>query len=219
MAQGKMFRTRKPIVVKIARKPRRKAKKNGLFSNKSRAILPYYDMTSIDPGAGTLAVQVFHANGIYDPDITSVTNHQPRGRDQMQAFYNHYHVTSSKIRVFFNVPGADVQCIVGISIQSNAAPLSSVTEYMESAHTRYSICNSNEHKQVMHSFSAKSFFGTPVSSEKDNFGDTGKNPMEGAYFHIFAMAADYTSNPGVIPLICNLKYNTVFTEPKQPPIS
>lgn len=57
------------------------------------------------------AVHVFRANGLYDPDYTSVGGHQPFGRDKHVDDFRKYIVTSSFISATWcNTVGALVDC-------------------------------------------------------------------------------------------------------------
>jgi len=64
--------------------------------------LRYFSVFTLNPGAaGSAGVQVFSANGLYDPDITS-TGHQPRGFDQSSAMYKTFQVIKRMITVWFS---------------------------------------------------------------------------------------------------------------------
>lgn len=65
--------------------------------------LVYVDRYQIAPVAGAIVHQVMRGNSIFDPDFTNV-GHQPAGRDEWAAFYKHYQVQSSSIKIEV-VPG------------------------------------------------------------------------------------------------------------------
>lgn len=65
--------------------------------------LVYVDRFQVAPVAGAVFHQVMRGNSIFDPDFTGV-GHQPAGRDEWAAFYKHYQVQSSRIKVQV-VPG------------------------------------------------------------------------------------------------------------------
>lgn len=66
--------------------------------------LIYSDTITIDPAAGALGSHLFRLNSLYDPDFTGI-GHQPRGFDQMMAFYQKYRVYGCKIDVCCLGPG------------------------------------------------------------------------------------------------------------------
>lgn len=195
------------------RRKRSNESTTNLMAFSTRVNLPYVTSALVDPGAGTIGTYVMRANSLFDPDVTS-TGHQPRGYDQVMPFYNHYTVLGSKITINFAPPSADVPILVGINLNSNAAPLSDVNDYLESAHTIYAIVPLYSEKTLSHTFSLKKFFHQRGVNEKDNAGSIAANPIEQAYFHIFCIAADRTSNPGAIACTINMHYAAKLTEPR-----
>lgn len=62
----------------------------------SRTTHRYVQAGVIVSSTGSLGIQQFRANSLFDPDLTG-TGHQPYGFDQFKAYYATYMVTSSKI--------------------------------------------------------------------------------------------------------------------------
>lgn len=68
----------------------------------------YFDL--VDAAVGW-AGYVFRANSVYDPNYTGV-GHQPLGRDQLAALYDHYRVKKATIRVYCTQQQATVPTMI-----------------------------------------------------------------------------------------------------------
>lgn len=87
--------------------------------------LPYSTQYKIVSGSAVPWEWTFVGNGIYDPDASSyVTDHQPRGFDQLKVLYRRHFVHGSKIRVRVRV--TDPSDIYRVSLGCNRDP--SVTD-------------------------------------------------------------------------------------------
>lgn len=72
--------------------------------------------------AGATATYVFRANDLFDPDYTG-TGHQPMGFDQMILFYNHFVVTSAKIKATVRNKTNTSPFTACIRVDSNVTPI------------------------------------------------------------------------------------------------
>ncbi len=88
------------------RRPRRRKRRSGpsitkLLKNKTVAKLKYVTTVTLDAAAATMDSHLFHANGMFDPDIGTVggVSHQHLMYDEYSALYGNYRVLSSKIKI------------------------------------------------------------------------------------------------------------------------
>lgn len=189
------------------------------FAKSALVKLRYTTTLSLNPGAGTPGTNVFSANGLYDPDITGV-GHQPMSFDQWMTFYDHYTVLGSKISANFMNPFASF-LLCGIDLRDKASAVTTNIENIaENAGTIYTnlepVGSGRPMKTLRKTFSAKKFFTKRnVRDEKDLEGTSGANPVEQAYFHVWLMSADGSSDPGAtFPVQVTIEYIALFTEPK-----
>ena len=185
--------------------------------NKMFTKMRYYFETSFTTGvAGISYTHVVTANGLFDPDITSI-GHQPRGFDQLMTLYDHYVVLGSKMtaRITGNASADVVPTNFGIAIKDSDTTSSNPNDYMENSSVTSTIWSaSTASRQLTKSFSTKKFLGrTNVLSDPQLKGSTAGNPTEQGYFHIFAFGQEagstYNVNGWVDYLVC-------LIEPKTP---
>jgi len=190
----------------------------------------YVEYTQLDltnSVTGGFEYAYYSANSIYDPTAV-VGGHQPMGHDQWSLFYNHYVVLGAKMKVTFasrdNVVAQPI--IVGISIEddttSGATNVQTIQEYGGAKYKMFQGYTSMSTRQVTANFSAKKFFGvTDVKDNMPRIGATfGANPVDQAFFRIFACTADGTSAigpAGDVIVGCNVEidYIVVLQEPKE----
>lgn len=189
------------------------------FGNRMKVITRYSDRAfNLNPGvAGTAAVQVFSANGLYDPDITG-TGHQPIGFDQYMLAYDHYTVIGAKIRCFFENTDSTYSHLVGISIQDNATANTDARVYVENGGTKQSFLSvkgsSRDVCQLVHQVGIGKFMGKKnILTENDFRGDVSSNPTEQVYFHCWA-SPQASADSANVNLIVQIEYIAILTEPK-----
>lgn len=189
------------------------------LGNKLKVMTRYSDRAfNLNPGVGgTCAVQVFSANGLYDPDITG-TGHQPIGFDQYMTMYDHYTVIGAKIRVFFENTDSTYSQLCGISIQDNATASTDSRVYIENGATKQKFMSvkgsSRDVVTLTHQVGIGKFMGRRSILTEDDFrGDVSSNPTEQVYFHVWAspQAAADSAN---VNLIVQIDYIAILTEPK-----
>lgn len=168
--------------------------------------------SSAQPGTYILV-----GNGMYDPDSTG-TGHQPRGFDQLMAFYDHYVVTSVTLKAqFFNTSGS-VASIGFVSVRDSFTASANFTDYLESSLTRTVQLGvegtSSATKTIVYNLDVAKFLGRrdPLS-DPELKGNTSSNPTETCFFHIGAQTPDLFTTSAVL-LIATLTYTCVLIEPK-----
>jgi hypothetical protein len=184
--------------------------------NRLRAKLKYVATFSASAGV-TPGVNVYSANGLYDPDITG-TGHQPRGFDQLIALYDHFVVLKSSCKAEF--VGANLPTVVGIQLQSSSTVQSDYIDYAEQARCTYECGNwyqtsgglMEPKKHELH-FDASQFMGIPDPLTATKLqGSVGANPSDQAFFHVFHQALDGSTSVGQSVLV-TITYDVVFIEP------
>jgi hypothetical protein len=177
----------------------------------------YVSIVSLGSGV-TPGLNVFSANGLYDPDITG-TGHQPRGFDQLIALYDHYVVTKSVCHVQFT--GGITFQVGGVQLQANSTAQSDYIDYAEQARCTYALTpmfynNSGGCPEPpMHSvtFEAQEFMGIPDPLTATKLqGTVSANPADQAFFHVWQQHIDGSSAASQSALV-TIVYDVTFIEP------
>lgn len=177
--------------------------------------LKYYSNLSLDPVAGGVAVNVFSANGCYDPDITGAGG-QPRGLDQWFALYAKAIVTSSRIVAKgLSTTAADVG-LLGVTLMNKTATETNPKPYIEDprcAWFQYANTASYDAEARL-VFGCRSFFDykNPIDESDLHFTSSG-NPTQQAYYHVWFGAVNSGSNPGAAVVQVVIEYTVTFFEP------
>lgn len=181
--------------------------------------LKYDSAWTLDPAAGSAAVHVFSANGLYDPDITGV-GHQPRGFDQIMTMYDHYQVTGAKITVQFLGSNANTSGMICFVSTQDAAPTLTPTDYMESNKVSFNgivqTAATTGSTRLTQKYSSKQWFNTAASSAGRLQGTTGTNPSEQVYFHVGCYPSFLATEPQSITFHANIEFIATFTERRLP---
>lgn len=199
--------------------------------NKKPVRLRYVETFTLNPVAGAKSQYVFRANDCRDPNETS-TGHQPKGFDQMMAFYHHCTVVGSKItiRAYNNTTAIQIPGMMFCKLSASGTELanaSTLEELMEEPRLTgrkmagglgYGSDRSGPNMIVItNKFSAKRFFG-----KRFMIGDalyrhsTSSSPTEIAYFEISYHSLN-GNDPDNIVVTVQIDYIAVLTEPKQIP--
>jgi len=186
-----------------------------LFPARKKCMLRYASYGNLAGASGAVATQVYTANGLFDPDITS-TGHQPMGFDQMMVSYNHYYVTSAKIIVNFKNVGTGMpQC--SISVDPDATPITVPDRITEFGMVNETTCESKgvsgSVKTLEQLVSIRKAQGVKdVLDVTDLSGTAAANPTEQTYFHVQIWDnAAVTTNVNFDVVI---EYHAIFTEPR-----
>jgi hypothetical protein len=183
----------------------------------------YQAATYFNPGT-TLAVRVFSANSLFDPDRSGV-GHQPRGFDQLVGvLYDHYVVIGAKIIIQF-APEVDGNTkstqLCGVAIKDNATTTDK-TGYMESGYCKYSLMSpeAGYRTTVSYKLNPNKFLGrSKPLSDPDLKGDASSNPTEEVFFHVFTGPLDSASAANDVFANVVIEYTVALIEPKLPAIS
>lgn len=221
---------RKPKVMKkrrFIRRMRRRANPRLNVSTiagiSSMQKLRYVNQTTLVSLAGGKATHVYNANDLFQPDVTSLTPHQPMKFDQLSAFYNSYVVVGSKITVRLvgstGTGGTAVPVCWGISLDDNQSVPGDYDANVEQGRASYKISNlTNAERQsvLTKKFSAKKFFN--VTNIKDNVSRIGAfvsaSPPDQAGFVLWMQSLDKATSSATIRFLVTIDYIALFSEPK-----
>lgn len=186
--------------------------------NKFKAVLRYSEPNiRLNPGVGTLANQVFCANGLYDPDITNI-GHQPLGWDQLIAMYDHAVVIGTKIKVTFSNRDATYAQICGIDMRDGLTVETDARVVIESGTCNYVTLgpkgSSRDTKTITYSVNPNKFLGRSKPMADPHLKNSNaNNPTEKAYFHIFAGPLEAVDS-GIVDINVLIEYQSIFIESK-----
>lgn len=196
--------------------------------NKFATKLRYVGQTTLNPGvAGIAGVHVINAIGLYDPDITGA-GHQPRGFDELMSMYDHYQVIGSKITVTFsqNYGSTYNPLYIGIALKDDNTPYTDVNDYLEGRNLISTILpahyvnNPATARTLVKTFSLRKFLSvTKAMSSNQYRGNSGANPNDSAYFHIFSAPINSGADEPSFVINFRIDFIVVFTEPRQPSAS
>lgn len=206
-----------PVHVIVDKKRRRRKQRRGLLGNKFSTKMRYWSFASFVQSAGVAVVQLVRANGCHDPDASGV-GHQPRMWDQITPLYDHYYVTSSVIRVKFQVPTASSPVICYLGLKDSNTTSASGTEYGELRNVVIGTCTSEKPLSLSLRYNTKQFLGIDPDNDKNignaRGGASSTDPVDQAYFHI--VMADLAGNTVTTQASYTIDYNVAFIEPRQP---
>jgi hypothetical protein len=207
---------------KRKRRVRRKPSIPRTFPNTFTTKLKYVEVVELDCGASGIPEQYnFRANSIYDPNLTG-TGHQPLGRDEFTAIYDHYTVIGSKCKATFYPKGdytQNVSMFLGGQLGDTTSVFTNVSEMLEQDTSRGKILTKMGNKasvtQLM-KYSPRKMFKLGKGSIVGNSricAQAGTNPSEDAIFSLYAVQPDGSSvDPIPIKVLVEIEYIVVFSE-------
>lgn len=222
MAMGKLSKFKGKVQkVQIVKKTRKKRGKKTLMPSSFRTTLKYVENTaSIDPGVGGIpSVMVMSGNGLYDPNITLV-GHQPRGFDNLMPLYDHYACTSSICKIQAYNQEGNKEVILGIAVLDTATVRTDVNDYLESPYVTYKVTAASNNQDQPSRLSIRGNYKTNLGmkdpTDSSLKGTVLANPTEQWYYHIFVAPLDGSTDVSETQLVVEMRYNTLFIEPRNP---
>lgn len=185
--------------------------------------MKYCDRFTINPSAGGVhAFHYFRWNSIFDPDYTA-TGHQPLGRDQYAALYQHYYVAGAKATVTFSNDSntAGNSCIVGLRTDDDfVTTTNGITEITEQPGATFAILGLRDGGSAVRSvtkrFSTRKHFGSTKMWNRTNLGaDMSTNPSTVAYLQVYAAPIDNSIDAGQISCYITIQYMVLLTDPQE----
>lgn len=177
--------------------------------------LKYVHSGALNPDVGGLNdIDVFRANGMFDPDATGA-GHQPRGFDQWMAIYDHYYVKRSKITVNYHNGDGSLEAMVGIALRDDTPTETDPNDYMEQD-SKYKLIgrvgSSDCHATLTKYFDWRKTHGSSYTDDQNKGSSTG-DPAEQALFHVWA-GSPWGGNVTNIYVNITIEYQVLFTELK-----
>lgn len=174
---------------------------------------------SLTPSAATVATRVYAANGMYNIDQGAAGEYVPGWFNQWMAFYQHYCVIGSKIKVYASTSagGANDQ-LVGIGIGSTSTSVTTYDYWPQQKSTKMkSISNiySKSNCQLSTGVNMNKYFKRKVLLDDQYQGTLTSNPTEGVFYHLFVQ--DFGSGSDVDNVKCCviIDYVAVLRETKE----
>lgn len=192
------------------------------FPVKAKMTHRYCDTQRITMTSGIPSFIKIVANGMYDPDNTSV-GHQPYYFDQMSAIYNHYTVISSYITCTFlpvlsSTPA--LICSLATNDDGTIGNSSAIWKQIEQTGTRYTTtcAGQSDAKILRHYYNAEEVFGGDPLANDDLQGTITSNPVEQYYWIIATQPLDMSSTCQC-EVVFDIQYTCVWDELKDVPNS
>ena len=214
----KLDKVTKVQIVKKKRKPNVVLQRP--IALKLVTTLRYSEPIILKPGiAGISAYHVFSLNGMYDPDITGVFGHQPRGFDQLMALYEHYVVIGAKVQFDWATDQTVDPITVVLSQRAGNTGYAGVSDVMEYNNTIVMVrgrFNSGGGNRMVMKCNPSKFLGrSKPLADPQLKGDINNNPQESSYLHINMHYTD-PNILGIGSVIghVTIDYITAFIEPK-----
>lgn len=174
----------------------------------------------LDPSIGGVPAEYFFsANGLYDPNVTGA-GHQPIGFDQMSGFFDHYTVIYSECKVWGSnlEPQTGRSQVLGIKLDDNTTPIGDLANIIENGGAVWTVLGPSAsgagNNLITMSCNPNKFLGRPKPMCEDDLkGDSGSNPDEQAYFHIFA-APNAIADTAAVRILVEITYVAIWSEPR-----
>lgn len=180
------------------------------FPAKINCLLRYATSIQINGTLGVASHYLFSCNGIFDPDITG-TGHQPYGRDQYSALYNHYRVRKSTITI---TPVNGVNATFGCTITDDTTVQSDFDGVKETKGTKMAQVTAagGQVNSVVQVFNVDQSF---TKEQQQNTGAVvGSNPTEQQYFDVWQTSPLITSGAINFQCLITISYEVEYSELK-----
>lgn len=186
-----------------------------LFPARTTKRLRYSTNTGGLTSASGVTSYVFSANGLYDPDITSI-GHQPMGFDQMMVSYEHYTVIYAQMTATFKNTSATF-CSIGLSVQPSPTPISTIDTLLEYGALEKDILEykgvSGSVKTLTTRCDLRKINGrNNIVDDTDLQGSSGANPLEQTYFMVSIWDAGGSTVTAQVDVV--IDFTAVFMEPR-----
>lgn len=182
------------------------------FPNSIITKLRYCTQFTLTSAAAARGINVFAANGIFDPDITGI-GHQPMYRDVYAGIYNNYVVIGSKITAHYLSKTVLLGTQVGITGDDDST-ISTVTETLREQNnsiSTYAPAPGGPVTTLTATFEPLLAFGVEAKDDGTSATAVGSNPAQVWMFGVWAAAADGASATNC-DIIVEIEYTVKFTE-------
>jgi hypothetical protein len=200
------------------------------FPSGQKFVLKYSEQVVLNPATGAVAYHQFRANDMFDPNLTG-TGHQPMGFDQIMAWYNHFAVVRSHIRVTASPPtltGTNVAVwgviLTGSSTEAATLVGAGIPTITEAGWPFAGVGTTNSDKGWLTSqeltFDFQKFYSRQFNPNLSEFlGSTSASCTEQSYYTVWMFPWSSSVDPDACTFLVEIVYEAVFTEPVTLPAS
>ncbi len=160
---------------------------------------------------------LFVANGMYDPDATGI-GHQPRGFDELMAFYSHYTVSQAKITVVITTDlTKPIVCQILQVLDTTAIDTNGVDESTYAVESYINRQNGGN-LPLSTTHNVGKFLGIPsLRSYAAARGSKVANPTEKTYFQVTVFNPNVSDSELLTyQMKVTIDFTAMFGEPQQP---
>lgn len=186
------------------------------FPNSIITKLRYVTYINLSAAAGSVAGNVFAANGIWDPDLSGV-GHQPLYRDNYASIYDQYTVIGSKITCTYTSTNATLGAYIGITGDDDSTVTGTLETLMEQNNSVSTMVGAAGAPPITLSQTFEPLEAFGVDTKDDGFSATtvGANPTELWCYKVWAINADISA---ISPIYCRVEidYTVKFAELQSP---
>lgn len=189
------------------------------FPNSIITKLRYNDYFSFTSTTGGVGLNIWRANGIFDPDYTNI-GHQPLYRDTYAGIYDFYTVLGSKITVHYQSESATVGALIGIVGSDTPTLSTTINTLCEMNNTVSELIGSVNAggKNLFMTYSPMEQLGSNVKDDNSTMTSVGADPTSGEgtfYYGVWVASADGSSTVKVTVKI-QIEYTVKFTYLSKP---
>lgn len=192
-----------------------------LVPDKMFATLEYSDRYVPSGVGGTSHVRVLRGSSCYDPDYSAV-GHQPRGFDQIMAFYYNFRVHASRVVVkvvantVTNAGNASEWTLVPHLDGTLYSGTDDPHELAEMPYSKHTIMSTNQGVAVLKQYmNTDKMFGYKTNGDRDLQGDTASNPTKNWHWSIIGQVIDETTTMQNIIVYYRIKYYVEFSNRRE----
>lgn len=175
--------------------------------------LKYVEQVALNQATPVQAVQLWSANGLFDPNITG-GGHQPLYFDQIMPLYTSFHVKSSKLTVKFTNTSAYPH-IVALFLSAQPSAGAQILEVLEQPNVVWTVIGpltgGHAEKTLTLSFDHARFFQAGKLAQSQYEGTNAANPSNQAYYCVLAQNMN-SSVDTTITATAQIDYTSQFLE-------
>lgn len=177
------------------------------FPNSIITKLRYGTYITLTGTTGARGLNVFIANGLFDPDSTGI-GHQPMWFDNYSNLYNRYTVIGSKITAVFAPVTTSNNQVVGIVCDDNTSISTTVEALLEQSNGVSMLTGmpGSQPVAMTATFEPLEAFGVDTKDDGASSTAVSANPTEQWTFAVWNAAAD-----GTTTVTCNVKVEIEYT--------
>lgn len=172
-------------------------------------------------GAGLMSMVPIQANSVLDPFLSNGTG-RPLGFDEWSSLYRTAYVLGCKVKTtWWN--NTATALVVGVSFPGKQAGTTSLADYeyyRETPRTHSRIFSPDvDHGVVTNKCSTKKVLDLKNITDNDTVRvnlQTPSEPTENHYAHVWMQAMDHASTPTSVPVIIDVEYIVLLTNPVIP---